>query len=457
MSSTEADFSSSEDEDIPDTLEETEELEEESPGAVLERVAEDTGVHVFDRLKADVWAWTRGELSPDEVMGQWYAWDQDLGARHHYFEEGLRFQEWTEEFVPQGREVFEQYEWIQEQMGRLQGALALSDQLEAAYAVEQMHLCVVCLRDVYARLQAAAAAAPRLSESPLVAELIRVGQLVAEQKIPVEAFAERLAVFCDLHEQMRLTLSVMPAAPRERNVLREEQQALDNAFSEHDQGVTELQLFVETGERGYLDRGLELLESAAHGLNRVRLRLTGAIATAEALPCPHCGALNPRALKICGACQARLPDVADEVLEAALGGLSPAEQMPSNLKRLGDAVQQTLAGQMSRRQFAEHVAWFRGLQQRAQQQLDNLRAPAPGTPAEQAALLNEARGASGEGLETVELGLQMFEDYLAQQVDEVTDRDLLSRGWEMVLRGSERLQELESMFQQALQMSVSSS
>lgn len=431
-------------EEIPVTYEETEELEPEAPVEVLGRLAAPSGIEAFDELKKTVSAWIRGEADAADTRSPWLAWDEDLAARYHFFEEGLRFQEWSEELIVRAREAFEQFEWIQEQMQRLDQAVSHGEPLEASYALEQMQLSVQQLQRVYAELESEQRAQPAYSESPLLAELMRVGKLAAEEKVPLESFEERLNVFTELQETMRLSLAVLPAAPRERAVLEQEQAALEEAFANQERGLASLREFLATQQGIDLEQGFEWLEQAAQVLNRVRDRLTGVMASAESLPCPFCSTVNARLTKFCSHCQARLPEIADSLMDVSAA--TESETLPTNLKKLGDAVEQRLAGQIDDAQFAEVLSWFRGLQTRAGQQLADVKPAASGTPDDQVELLERTRQAAADGLEQVESGLELMERYLEHS----QDAQFLRSGWEQVLAGSHRLLELQPLFQQAL-------
>jgi len=115
-----------EDEEIPEDSEDLEESTPEVPLEVLARCREYTDVEAFEELKKEAESYLRGESSVSQVREKWLALDQELAARHHYFQDGLRFQEWSEQLVITGRQIFEQFEWVQEQMARFDHGLQTS-------------------------------------------------------------------------------------------------------------------------------------------------------------------------------------------------------------------------------------------------------------------------------------------------------------------------------------------
>lgn len=421
-----------EDEEIPETYLDDEEDPAESPLEVLGRCRENTYVEAFEDLKRGTESWLRGQLdSSEKLLELWQGLDQELAARHHYFQEGLRFQEWTEFLVVTGREVFEQFEWMGEQMMRFRESIG--QELEMAYALEQIYAALVVLLHAYRTLQELQASLPALSDSPLVAELIRVGQLAAEQKIPAEAFAERVHVYYDMQERLRQALECARPAPRERAILEEERPHLEEGFAAQRQGVEELLHFADTLDRAHLERGIELLEQGA----QVQLRLRDRLNQPEERACPFCGAGNDVYGRFCSRCSARLPEPATVSQETA----PDAPGLSSNFQRLANAVQQRLRGQLDEDQFQETLRWFRNLYEGVCRQ-NKTQSPAPAnTPPEQAQLLAQAQ-------ESMQSGLEMIEDGLSQ----LESGEYLEQGLETVIAGGDRLLEMEGWMQEAAQL-----
>ena len=102
-----------EDEEIPETFED-EDTPPEVPLEVLQRCREHTEVEPFEELKKEAELYLHGQASAESVKEKWRSLDQELGVRTHYFQEGLRFQEWSEQLVVTGRQIFEQFEMILE-------------------------------------------------------------------------------------------------------------------------------------------------------------------------------------------------------------------------------------------------------------------------------------------------------------------------------------------------------
>ena len=104
-------------------------------------------------------------------------------------------------------------------MGRLDHGLEASEELEVAYALEQIHGSLAALKDSYKILRDLQADLPNLSDNPLIAELIRVGQLAMHQKIPMDSFLERLTIYADMQDRLQQALLTAQPAPRERSIL----------------------------------------------------------------------------------------------------------------------------------------------------------------------------------------------------------------------------------------------
>ena len=430
-----------EDEEIPETFED-DDLPDELPLDVIRRCQDMTHIEPFERLKSETEQWLLGHRDPEELDQRWLALDQELAARHHYFQEGLRFQEWSDLLIVTGRQIFEQFEWIQDQMQRFQTGVLEGLELEVAYAVEQIYASLVVLQQAYGRLQELQESLPAMSDSPLVAELIRVGQLTAEEKIPSESFLERLHVFCDMQERLRQALQHAQPAPRERAILEEERAPLEEAFELQQTGVEVLIHFAGTLDRSLLEKGIELLEKGAQTQIRLRQRLNGAVETAESRACPFCSSCNEIHSRFCSACSARLPEQAERPEALSLGGETPSPGLSSHFQRLADAVQQRLRGHIEESEFQATLHWFRGLyegvcrQRKAQQ-------PAPAqTPADQKQLLAQAQESLESGLELIGEGLELLES--GEQLEDAL---------ETVIAGGDRLLEMENWFDEAVQLS----
>jgi hypothetical protein len=428
-----------EDEEIPDDQEDDEDPLAEDPLEVVRRCVEVTDLEPFELLKRDTEKWLQGQQDSANLRQCWRALEQELAVRHHYFHEGLRFQEWTEVLVVTGRQVFEQFEWIQDQMVRFDAGLEAGQELEMAYALEQIYAALVVLQQAYRTLRELQDDLPALSDSPLVAELIRVGQLAAQEKIPIEAFLDRVHTYCDMQERLHQALQLAQPAPREQAILEEERDNLEAAFETQQRGVEELLHFADTLDRAALERGLDLLEQGAQVQFRLRERLLGAVDEPDSRACPFCSASNEAHSRFCSACSARLPE-----LQAAIPTTDPGPRLSSHFERLAGAVQDRLRGQLDEAQFLDTLRWFRNLydgvcrQQKAQK-------PTPlQQPAEHKQLLQKAHESLQSGLELIGEGLRLLEA-----------GEQLQDGLETVVAGGDRLLELNQWYEEASQLAHS--
>lgn len=439
-----------EEEEIPETLED-DEVFEESPQDVLERFQVSSGVAPLEDLKHGVVAWMAGQLDPAELLQRWSLLDEELFARNHYFQEGLRFQEWSEEFVDLGRSCFEQFEWIQEQMQRFDRGVALRDSLEVVYALEQIQSSFLELSRLYSLLGERQAPETRLSDNPWLVELLRLGLMAAEGRLPVESFSERLQIYADLQERMRLALETAAPAPAESTVLRNAELALQEAFQNQLMGLDHLHQFAADLERTQLELGIELLEQAATVFTGLGEQLQQAASQVEVAACPFCSRDNVAGARHCQHCSARLPELDSFLLASS----ADAPSLPENFSKLSEAVGAFLAGRSSLPQLGESVAWFRQLHQGASRQLSSIAAAPSATPALQIEILEEARTMASQGLEAVDDGLAALELGL-DQLAEVDRATSLQRGLELVLGGGQTLLDLEAVLARAQDLARSS-
>ncbi|MBN9414026.1 MAG: zinc ribbon domain-containing protein [Candidatus Eremiobacteraeota bacterium] len=427
-----------EDEEIPEDAEDLEESTPEDPLEVVARCREYTEVEPFEELKKEAERFLRGEIGSELVKEKWLALDQELAARHHYFQEGLRFQEWSEQLVVTGRQIFEQFEWIQDQMGRLDVGLETAQELEVAYALEQIHASLAVLKSSYQTLRDLQSSLPNLSENPMVAELVRVGQLTMQQKIPVESFLERLAVYADMQERLQQALLTAQPAPRERSILEAERANLEEAFSHQQRGLDELHGFAENLEPAELEKGIASLEQGSQLQLRLRERLLQTVGTEDTRACPFCGADNQAQSRFCNSCQARLPEnLAVQAEEISLSS-SQGNGLPSHFQRLVTAVEQRQQEQLDDAGWQSTLSWFRGLYTNVCRQRDRRKPPPADIPPEQLELLERAGESLTTGLELIGEGLAVLEA-----------GEELPSGVELILKGGEKLQEMPNWLDEA--------
>lgn len=427
-----------EDEDIPEDTEDLEESNPEDPVEVLTRCREYTDLEAFEELKKEVEGYLRGERTAESVREKWHSLDQELAVRHHYFQDGLRFQEWSEQLVVTGRQVFEQFEWIQDQMGRLEVSLEPGQELEVAYALEQIYGSLAVLKSSYQTLRDLQANLPNLSENPLVCELIRVGQLALEQKVPMESFLERLGVYADMQDRLQQALLTAQPAPRERSILEAERSNLEEAFSHQQRGLDELHGFAESLDASELEKGIASLEQGSQMQLRLRERLLQTVSAEDTRACPFCGSDNQSQNRFCASCQARLPEnLAVQAEEISLGS-SQASGLPSHFHRLLAAVEQRQAGQLDDPAWQSTLSWFRGLYINVCRQRDRRKPPPADIPPEQLELLDKAGESLNAGLELIGEGLGLLEG-----------GEELQTGLDTVLRGGEKLQEMPAWLDEA--------
>lgn len=433
-----ADLVPDEDEEIPEDSEDLEEETPEVPLEVLARCREYTDVEPFEELKKAAVSFLGGQAGPDTVLEKWQTLDAELGARHHYFQEGLRFQEWSEQLLVTGRQIFEQFEWIQDQMGRLEFGLQNAQELEVAYALEQIHGSLAALKSSYQTLRDLQASLPTLSENPLVAELIRVGQLALQQKIPMESFLERLGVYADMQDRLQQALLTAQPAPRERSILEAERNNLDEAFVHQQRGLDELHHFAESLEPADLEKGIASLEAGSQMQMRLRERLLHTVGTEDTRACPFCGSDNQGQSRFCASCQARLPEnLAVQAEEISLGS-SRSSGLPGHFQRLVTAVEQQQNGELEAAEWQSTLSWFRGLYTNVCRQRDRQKPPPADIPPEQLKVLEKTGESLTTGLELIGQGLQLLED-----------GEELQSGVDLVLRGGEKLQEMPAWLDEA--------
>lgn len=432
-----------EDEESPETFEDEDEFTE-SPEEVLARCELQSGVEPFESLRTRVFSWMAGGTTSDELLELWQGLDSELFSRYHYFQEGLRFQEWTEELVELGRQCFENYSWLQEQMQRLRQGVLDRNSLEVAYAIEQLQSSLLEIHRLYQAFPQDAEGPP--SVSPWLSELLRVARLAAAGSLPVESFLERLEAYSELQARARDFLESALPERAEALILEARQAELEEAWQSQFRGLEKLRQFGETFEPNLLEEGLEELERAAEFLTGLGRQLEEAEASRQATACPFCGGSNVLGQKLCGQCSARLPEP-PSMVNVAADSAAPAP----NFARISACVQAYLKGQSTEAELRQGIEEFASLFGGASRRLGAVGQVPPQAPQEERELFEASQAISREALSRIQAGLELLEGSLqAQQASQRGHQ--LQQGLEIVLEGGGVLGQLEGVLEQAAEL-----
>lgn len=446
-----------EEEEIPETFEEEEELPEDDPEALLAQLAKKgtSGLASFDTLAQKAAAVLRGQEEVPVFEEQWSVVDRELGEMAHHFGEGLRYQEPTEEVVKSGTNALDQFEWLQSQMARLLDAVHEEDPVSAVYALVEAHYSLLELFRAYNQLRQVQDTV-KYSERPLVSELIRVARLVGQGKLPHDALHDRLNAFCDVQDYFQQLLQNAQPTPGEAGVLETERERLEAALARQNEGLDLLYDYLRESDTDKLENALNLIEEATPVFLELQQRLAGVGGLGESRPCPFCSAPNEPHAKFCEKCSARLPETGTFAAASQASFREGGDQaLASNFQRLVEEADKMARGQITVEQFGKTVEGLRSLHERCVKTMLGMKPPPEDTPAEQMRVFEQAKDHAENGLDTIDEGLAELEDYVDGEYGGHAPEELLSHGVDTVIAGAEQLQKVGDAFNQALQLAAS--
>ena len=220
---------------------------------------------------------------------------------------------------------------------------------------------------------------PKLSPSPYIHELLRVGRACLAELLPWEAFSLRLEhyigvleQFCQRYQEEEIGAGSWGLSPRQREQL---EQCVESLWPVIEQ--------LEQLDPEFMEPALEQLGNKTEQLFQwqQQVQLDFEQPLRGELSCPRCANPNPRTQRICSACGARLPQSLDETSQTSTVDLHSEggnRGLPQRLAELVDAIEQLESGQLGLAECLQHVVQARSNAERVGKQLSQLK------PAEEA-------------------------------------------------------------------------
>lgn len=213
---------------------------------------------------------------------------------------------------------------------------------------------------------------PRLSPSPYVHELLRVGRACLAELLPWEAFSLRLEhylqvleQFCQRYHEEEVQLQTWGLNPGQRAQLEERVEGLWAVLEQLEP------LQPETLEKN-LQQLAQLTEQLFAWQHGVQLDFEQPLR--GDFCCPRCAHSNPRTQRMCARCGARLPQTYEDnasTLDLHSEGSQPG--LPERIAELIEAIEGLQRGQLEPQSCWELVQSARARAQRVGQQLGQLK------------------------------------------------------------------------------------
>lgn len=265
--------------------------------------------------------------------------------------------------------VFEHYVLVFEAIDRLRDGLSDGgDEETLKQSMQQITGRLSQIEEATPGLRDWYEAQPKLSKSPYLDELLRVGSACLQEKLPWDALQLRLEFFQEVYLNFRETYFEEEQSLGLWGLTVQEREQLEQAFDLMQDSLAGLQLHLDqdlTGEVGAL---LEELKSVSEGLWSVQesaqMRFEQPFHGITC--CPRCSHDNPRSQRHCLSCGAILPRDPSQSTRGDMDIHSerPQRGVPEKLAELNSLLQGVLQGTTSAAHFLEQV---RGLLRQCEQ------------------------------------------------------------------------------------------
>lgn len=409
-----------------------------------------TDLPAFNEFQEKAERYLAGESDVVHSLEALTAMEDVLARMFAQFHDNLAFQEETDAIKQAVPMVYEGFGKLRTVLPELRQSLEADAQSRASRLLPRARKLVNQIFDGFFLLRQEESQRKVYSESPAANELVRVGEAFLSGRLPLERFRKRLDQFIEFHQNLASSLETMQPTPAEQAVLAEVGDTLREAVERQAEGIQRMEGYFEHPDVQELRTGLETVSQAGDKLMAITHQLTGAATVkAEATKnCLRCSAPNPVSARYCEQCNAVFPAV-DHLEDAPQGHLDVREQgegggpraTAENLQILSETVEQVKRKQLSDEEFVKTLDWLQEKVDTVRKKLAGLEEPPPDTPAEQIAILEEAREHMAVGADDFEAGLQRLRAFLQRR-----DPAHLDNGLEMTLQAADVMFRVDELF-----------
>lgn len=278
---------------------------------------------------------------------------------------------------------------------------------------------------------------PTYSRSPLVNELVSVAMGVVRGQTPSEALRVRLEAFYTYWKKTMGDAREWLKSPAENDQVRALAAEVPVEMERLKAGLKLMSRYFSDQRKDQLEKGGQQVSQAAERLLDLRAQILDA--ASPRVPCPRCSESNPPGSRVCGRCQARLPELAmgpSSTLEVQAG--APQQERFAYLVRLESAVEACLEGRQTPAELRPTVEWFAANVRQGKRSLEALKMPASFPNDE----IRQVAESCKQGMETASRlfvdGVEQLESFFGNQ-----ERGSLETGMDRIRAGAALMTEAQ--------------
>ncbi len=370
-----------------------------------------TDLPEFNHLYETLLSHQKGHKTAQEVALAVTQLDLKLGQLKSEFDQAVSFIEPTETNL-------ELFFLVAETFGLASPTLiglrqAGTDSSQGAPLLRELHEVALHLFDLFRELRENTAYDTVHSQSPPTQDLLRVCQLVSQERLKLASLEAKLEQFRDFHDQLVALFHAPQPLPQEKAVLEEYHELFEQALLDQEDGLGLLYDYLTEPESELMEQAFELLQVSGDTLFEIRGALEKAGQEPPKVVCVQCGAENIELNRFCETCQAPLPRLG-LTPEAAISINEAGQDKMVNpfVEELREVGQGLLEGQVDEDDFGELLGAQRHRVESAQRRYSNLPPPPEGSPPEELDLFETACQAMERGFQLVTKGLDLLETFL---------------------------------------------
>ena len=366
-----------------------------------------------------------------------------------------KFQEITDFFKQEAEIISENFTRLQE------GTKLIRRYLEAAdkQALEEgVGIAIESYDELFAsfdRLKKADEERPIWSDSPFINEICRVADCVKRGTLPKERLQERIEIFLQIQYKFMADFDNMQPTIDERPIYEEKKDTVKEHLNMVLEGLNIALSYMNTGNEEDLDAGLEQAKEAVKFLIAFEKELKEAREAPKVKFCFKCGTENPRSARYCVKCNFNFPRLQMEeesTLDVRIeeGGIQQTGQAQSeNVMKLYNVVDQIKTNQISMDEYLDTVYWFEDLLIKGREEQSKIKVPDDMGDPQIMEAFEQFTELFELGMTDLEQGIRMLKHF-----PELNDPNLLDKGMESILRGGDRMQQVQATSNQMQQVAM---
>ncbi len=354
-----------------------------------------------------------------------------------------KFQEDTQFFKNESNIIRESFEKLKKGIHLIQKYFENADKKTLE---EGITICIESYDDLFAsfdRLKKEDEKRTVWSESPYLNEICRVADCVKRGTLPKERLKDRLELFLQIQHRFMMDFDNMKPTIDERPIVDEMKEEVKRKLTQVLESLNLAMTYFQNHNFENVDIGLEQARGAVDYLLEFERKLKTAREAPKIKFCFKCGTENKRANKFCVKCNFKFPPLQMEEeytmdISVDEGGLKQTGHiLTENVMKLNNAVEKVKSGEITFDEYLDTVSWFDELLRTGREEQAKITVPE--------GMDSDTMEAFEQFKETFELGMADMEDGIRRLriFAETDDQNLLDTGMEMILRGGDRLYQVQ--------------